>query len=327
MQESENITRLRAGFENYYRNILQPKFADMEAVRKKYLRYFVLGILIVFVILPLICLGLLSLYLIDGGSVEYNGESMEWILLGILLLITAASTPLMIFKRQAKSRVMPEFIKYFGDFQYQYQTCIDESIIDKSKLFGDYNRHEGDDFFSGYYKNVQMTISEEKLRFYRCSDGGKRVSYAKIFQGIMILLSMNKSFSGQTVVLKDWGIFNSLHRLGKSGGLQKISLEDSVFEKEFEVFGSDQLEARYLLTTAFMERMLRVRDAFKGKKIQFSFFENKLLIAIDSKKDMFESTSLFRSTTDRKLINETFEQVVSIMAVIDILKLDRRIGM
>ena len=85
------------------------------------------------------------------------------------------------------------------------------------------------------------------------------------------------------------------------------------------------MKARYILTTAFMERMLKVKTAYKAKSLEFSFFDNKLLIAVKTKKDMFESTSLFKNTTNRKLINQTFEQFASILEIIDILKLNQRI--
>lgn len=328
MQESENITRLRSGFEDYYNNVLQPEFAGMEETRKKYLRYFIFGLLIVFIVIPLICFALFWLFLQqNGGNFHYEGElPVGLILFGLMCIIAIVSTPLTLFKKHSKGNVMPEFIKYFGDFSYHYQQYLDDFTLRKSKLFKDYNRHSGDDFFNGEYRGVGIAVSEEDLKYHTYN--GKRSSTSTVFKGIVILLEMNKNFSGQTIVLKDWGIFNAFHKLGNlKTKLQRIVLEDSVFEKQFEVYGTDQLEARYLLTTAFMERMLKVRDAYKSNKIQFSFFDNKLLIAINTNKNMFESTSIFRSTTDRKLIDQTFEQIVSIMAVIDILKLDRRTGM
>lgn len=326
-EESPEISQLRAGFEQYYQNRLLPEFSGIEAIRKKYLRFYITGMVIIFLVIPLICIGLLWLFLANGGSVNYNGEGMEWVIFGLLILIAIASSPIMIYKRKSKSQVMPEFVKYFGDFHYEYQDHIDDSTLMKSKLFNDYNRHSGDDFFAGDYKDVGVTISEENLT-YHSTDSKGRPSNSQVFRGIVILLAMNKNFKGQTIVFKDWGIFNSFHKLGNLGnGLQRIVLEDCIFEKEFEVYGTDQMEARYLLTTAFMERMLKVRDAYKSNKIQFSFFDNRLLIAIKTNKNMFESTSMFRSCTDRRMIDETFEQFVSVMAIIDILKLDRRLGM
>lgn len=323
MSESRNTKQLRADFENYYQFVLAPKFASIEAVRKKYLRFFIIGLLIIFVILPAICAGLFWLFLQqNNGEFHYHGDlPLGTVFFALLILIAIVSSPMFLYKRKAKNQVMPEFIKYFGDFEYTFMNCIDDDTIRKSLLFDRYNTHLGDDYFCGCFQEVGMTVSEENLQFAERQE--KSISIQKVFNGIIILLEMNKNFAGQTVVLKDKGIFNAFNQIK---GLQKIALEDSLFEKEFEVYSNDQLEARYLLTTAFMERMLKVRQAYKSRKIQFSFFDNKLLIAIDCKKNMFESTSLFRKTTDRKLIDETFEQIISVMAIIELLKLNRRTG-
>ncbi len=323
MSENRNTEQLRAGFENFYQTILEPKFAGIEATRKKYLRYFIIGILTMFVVIPAICIGLFWIFLqLNDGNFSYHGDlPLGIIFFGLLVLIAIVSSPIFFYKRQAKNNVMPEFIKYFGDFQYRFMSCIDNATIVKSQLFDDYNTHLGDDYFDGTYQDVGMIISEEKLQLVRQKEKG--VSVKNIFEGIIILLEMNKNFSGQTVILKDKGFLNVFNKIK---GLQKVALEDSLFEKEFEVYSNDQLEARYLLTTAFMERMLKVREAYKSNKIQFSFFDNQLLIAINSPKNMFESTSLFRKTTDRKMIDETFEQFISVMAIIEQLKLNQRTG-
>ncbi len=323
MAEKRNTDQLRAGFENFYQTVLEPEFSGIEASRKKYLRFFIIGLLIIFVILPAICAGLFWLFLQqNNGEYHYHGDlPLGTIFFALLVLIAIVSSPVFFYKRKAKNRVMPEFIKYFGDFEYAFMNCIDDDTIRKSLLFDEYNTHLGDDYFCGCFQEVGMVISEEKLQFAEQHEKG--VSIQKVFNGILILLEMNKNFAGKTVVLKDKGIFNAFNQMK---GLQKVALEDSLFEKEFEVYSNDQLEARFLLTTAFMERMLKVRKAYKSHKLQFSFFDNKLLIAIDCKKNMFESTSLFRKTTDRQLINETFEQFISVMAIIELLKLNQRTG-
>lgn len=323
MSEYRNTEQLRAGFENFFQTVLEPKFADIEATRKKYLRFFIIGILTMFVVIPAVCVGLFWIFLqLNNGNFSYHGDlPLGMIFFGLLVLIAIVSSPIFFYKRQAKNNVMPEFIKYFGDFRYRFMSCIDNATIVKSQLFDDYNTHLGDDYFCGSYQDVGMIISEEKLQLVLQKEKG--VSVKNIFEGIIILLEMNKNFSGQTVVLKDKGFLNVFSKIKD---LQKVALEDSLFEKEFEVYSNDQLEARYILTTAFMERMLKVRKAYKANKIQFSFFDNQLLIAIETKKNMFESTSLFRKTTDRKMIDETFEQFISVMAIIEQLKLNQRTG-
>ena len=276
-----------------------------------------------FILLPIICVILFKIFLSQNNEApHYLGNlTPDQIFFGLLFIITIASSPILLYKKQAKNIVMPEFIKYFGDFKYTYMGTIDPDCIQRSLLFDDFNFRKGDDYFSGVYLNTKMIISEENMQYIKHE--GKQTHTKEIFKGIIIHLEMNKNFSGQTIVLKDKGVFNFLN---KAPGLQKVTLEDYIFEKEFEVYSNDQLEARYLLTTAFMERILKIKNAYKTNKIQLSFFNNSLLIAVNTKKNMFESTSLFKKTTDRKMINQTFDQFISIMSIIELLKLHQKTG-
>lgn len=102
---------------------------------------------------------------------------------------------------------------------------------------------------------------------------------------------------------------------------KQINLEDVIFSKKWKVLADDQVEARYVLTPALMERMLAVKKLFHGNRLDFSFWENNLLIAVHTNKDMFETTSLFKSALDYRKVQEVICQLYSVFAVIDTLKL------
>lgn len=325
IEESENTKQLRASFDDFYNRKLLPLFAELEKERRRYLTFFILGLAIMFVVLPALMLLLFWIFVMsDGGGFHYEGEvPAGGIMFFILIAIVIVATPILKYQKKAKNRIMPEFIKFFGSFTYQYQKTVNDSLWEKSKLVGAYNRHSGDDYFCGVYNDTTITISEERLLMH--TRNGKHSSTSTVFDGIALILSMKKNFQGQTVVFKDWGMFNGFHSLGNLfNSLKKVTLEDSVFEKEFEVYSDDQLEARYLLTTAFMERMLKVREAFKGKKIQFSFFDNMLFIAIDTNENMFETTSLFTGCTRKKMVDRAFEQFLSVLSIADTLQTGRK---
>ena len=71
----------------------------------------------------------------------------------------------------------------------------------------------------------------------------------------MVHLAMNKTFKGTTIIKRDRGKVANFFR-SKMSGLESVKLEDPKFEKLFDVYGNDQIEARYLLTPSFMERPL-----------------------------------------------------------------------
>lgn len=319
MNNFDYFSDLRKNFEAYYNEKLWPKLFELEKERLRQLYRFWILVLIMCIGLPCFIVKMWGewIYLVFTERNLHNIEAI--VRLGLLLvaiIIVVVGYPAISYKNAVKFSVINDFINFFGRFRHRCAKHLSDDLIKKSLLINPYNRHSGDDYFEGTYKDVGMVISEEEMRFKR-SKGSSNV-----FKGIIILLNFPKSFKGQTVVFKDWGLFNIFHK--PSYKFEHIKFEDINFEEKFEVYGTDQIEARYLLTTSFMERMLMVRDAFKGKKIQFSFFENQLLIAIESSINMFEPASLFRRSTNRHSINIVLEQFISIFNVVEFLKLTQQ---
>lgn len=310
---------LKAKFDAYYNLHLLDKFMEMENERHRQLDIFVKRLLVTGIFLPILILLFWSSfwgnYIAESKTLT---EITVWVLLGyVIFSFLYCNSPVVSFKIDVKHEIMEKFAEFWGTFSYRYAYSLPDKIIEESKIFPFYTRKDGDDYFSGCYNQVQTIISEEQ--FYR-KVRTKNGSYdATVFYGIVILLEMNKKFKGQTIVIKDSGIFNCFKRMLRKQ--ERVALEDVRFERRFEVFADDQIEARYLLTTAFMERILKAKDAFRGKNIQFSFFDNKLLIAIETQSNMFEVSSLFRRVTNRKMIDRAFSQFASVMEIIDILKL------
>ncbi len=324
--ENRSIEELRNGFDAFYQEKLLPLAQQMEKLRQKYFWCFIIGCVAAFILVPIIVY--LTIRHQENLLESEMGQDWPTVLyyMAVLIILAVVASPLYLYRKKEKNLLMPEFIKYFDGFSYAYEEFIGTDVIYGSRLIDDFNRRQSDDYFYGTYKNVKMIVSEEKfdkLRVYYVEDKRKQ-KLSTVFDGILILFSMNKKFSGQTVVFQDKGVFNKIAQWNRNlSGLENVHLEDSRFEKEFEVYASDQVEARYLLTTAFMERMLNLRKMYHANQVEFSFFDNHLFISLTTKKNMFESTSLFKSCLDRKMIDRTFEQFLSIMSIIDILKLDK----
>ncbi|MBQ7450342.1 DUF3137 domain-containing protein, partial [bacterium] len=104
---------------------------------------------------------------------------------------------------------------------------------------------------------------------------------------------------------------------------QKVVLEDLDFNKIFNVYSSDQVEARYLVTTSFMERFKNLQDNFGAKVVKCSFYDNnKLMIAISTNKDLFEIGCLYKSFYDKTYLKQFYKELSSIYFLIDYFKLD-----
>ncbi len=147
-----------------------------------------------------------------------------------------------------------------------------------------------------------------------------------VFKGIFIELDMNKNFSGNTIIMTESGkVGNWLAHNVKS--LKRARLEDPVFEKQFEVYSNNQVEARYLLTPSFMERLLELVKLYDTSDVQCSFYENKLLIMIDSGREHFVMSSIFHPVTFVEEIKSILSEMSLIFQIIEVLKLDQKTGL
>lgn len=110
-------------------------------------------------------------------------------------------------------------------------------------------------------------------------------------------------------------------------GLNEIKLEDPEFSKKYRVYSADQVEGRYLVTPAFMERFKNLQTAFGSKNAKCSFCGDSIIFAISTKKNLFEIGNLFHSLENPKQMTEFFNELSSILALIDYFKLDEKTGL
>jgi hypothetical protein len=304
--------QLKDAFNTYYANTLYPFLKSKEDIRVKYLNRFIALLLLALIILPMIALGMYTY------SVAFQVD-IDWglFMIPLAVAIYIVQGPYSKYDSEVKTQTMHLFIRFFEGFSYARGRGLNQKELVDSHIFPPYDRESADDCFSGTYDGVGVRVCEETLKQVRHSSKGTR-TYT-VFQGIGIELDMNKSFSGQTVVLKDLGIFNRLKRIR---GMENVKLEDVVFEKEFEVYATDQIEARYLLTTAFMERLLKLKELYKGNKIQASFFGNKILIAVQTNQNMFEPCSFFKTNLKRQKVDVVFNQIMTVLSIVHVLKLN-----
>ena len=102
---------------------------------------------------------------------------------------------------------------------------------------------------------------------------------------------------------------------------EKEILDDTEFNNEFRVFTDDKIEARYLLSPGFMQRLREVKQGF-GSVVSLSaaFMDDKFYLFLNGAKNRFES-SLFDpplSLSDAQVIKD---EILRLLRVIDELNL------
>lgn len=181
-----------------------------------------------------------------------------------------------------------------------------------------------EDGFWGEYQGVELAFEEvELIKVTRTNKGTRR---STVFNGIAVVLNMNKRFAGHTIIKEDLGTaFNWIR--DKTSKLEAVKLEDPRFEDRFEVYSSDQIEARYLLTPAFMERMLSVADAFGKARLRACFRDDRLYMLIPYRQNLFEAASLHKSVLETASLRTVLRQIQELRGIVDALKLNQRLGL
>jgi hypothetical protein len=173
------------------------------------------------------------------------------------------------------------------------------------------------DQWNGAVGGTDFLLYEAKLTEERGSGKSRRT--VTVFSGILLRMHFARDFIGSTLVRRDGFKFTLFGDSKSYGGrkLERIKMVDPRFEDAFDVYGSDQIESRYLVHPAYCERLLELERDFFGENLRALFHQGDLLVAIETE-DMFESATLDPSK-DRELLATTIEQFASIARLIQTL--------
>lgn len=218
-----------------------------------------------------------------------------------------------------KRKCMSKLLRVFGNIKW-YNNCevIKTDEIRKTGLFKVIADRFTDDEFVGDYHGVKFRMSETKFSINRLIG----------FTGIILAFEANKSFESHTIIVSK--LAPDRHHSFK---LEPVTLEDPKFCRDYNVYSSDQTEARYLITPSFMERFRKLKVAFKTTDIACAFLKNKVIFALDNEglsglsKNLFEIDAYSAFTDDREAINIFYNELTSVLDMAAYFKLDEKTGL
>jgi hypothetical protein len=99
----------------------------------------------------------------------------------------------------------------------------------------------------------------------------------RMFGGALASFKLARARPGLTIVTRDRGILGNL--LAHAGSpVERLPLEDPTFEGIFEVYGTDQVGGRVVLTTTMLERLKALDDVAHARGFACAFLEDHLLV-------------------------------------------------
>ncbi|HPF46776.1 MAG TPA: DUF3137 domain-containing protein [Emcibacteraceae bacterium] len=222
-----------------------------------------------------------------------------------------------VIRREAKRELMPALCHNIG---LEYLMTPSSHLIapfDQLSIIPGYDEKTLEDQIFGKIEDVDFQLFEAKLITVSRDSKGRRTT-TTVFNGFLVQFNFHKNFKGQTIITKDHtAIGNFLTGWTRSG--ERVKLEDSVFESEFEVYSTDQVEARYLLTPTFMERLLEFSRLPNIKQLQLAFKDGSIYMAIKRSGNAFEGGSY--KLNDPELIKQNIKDIAQIFDMVTELKL------
>lgn len=220
------------------------------------------------------------------------------------------------YKQEVIAKVLESFC---DDAVFTPNQGIDESVFNNSCLFTSPDRYHTEDLIEGRIGKTEFCCAEvhaEERKTSVNSKGQTSTYWVDIFKGFLFIADFHKDFQGRTTIVR-----NSLFKINFSGS--RVKLENPDFEKAFDVYSTDQVEARYLLSTSMMERLLALDRDFNSS-IKVSFFDSKILIAIPDSKNHFEA-SIWKSINNLDQLQSDFSTIRALVTIVEELNLNTRI--
>ncbi len=306
----------------YYKH-LYPSLQELEDERKK-IKNKLIGIGFFYTLL----IGIITLFLL---SYDASTEA----LFGVVFIYIAGMGFLYRwlikdYTNDFKFKIIAPLIKAIDkNLTYSPSLHLPSHYFVQSKLFtSEPDRITGNDYVQGTIDNVAIKFSDLQVETKHENSKGNE-EYTTIFMGLFIVSEFNKNFHGRTVILPDTAqktFGDYLGHLLQQNNFQRadlVKMDNPAFEKEFVVYGTDQIEARYILTPAFMEKLLILKKRSKHP-VSVSFVNKNIHIAIEYNKDLFEP-SVFHSLLKYKIAMEYIQTLHLAVGIIEELKLNKKL--
>lgn len=315
-------------FKHFYNTYLQEEIEHIDVLRIRTLKtiFTQMGVM----------LFLLAAYQI---FISINGKPKDIDLSGLLMSATAFMFFFSVYyykkqqkaiRIQIKDNIMPIMV-YFMNPSLSYSA---QGYVSQTEFLTSNFHHpsivdslEGDDLVEGYIEQTQVRFSEITAKEIKKTEDNKPKTYV-IFQGLFFAFDFNKYFEGSLYVIPK-RTFNKLDRSSRlrktntTGDLlNKVEMENGIFNDVFDVRSTDQHIARYVLTPKLMENLLNLQKEAKTL-VMFSFVDGKMYLAQNTGKKHFDF-SMF-SKIEKNTVLEYYHDLEYTFSIVEDLRLNERL--
>lgn len=303
-----------------YDSTLKPRIDALEGVRRELKTYIVKSAILVGVPLAGFVLGEDFLPYPLDGTVPLASFALIFVavIIAAKLYLLPGVTAFMNYRSRFKRDVVTEIFQIVvPSATYEPYKGIAREVFDEPGIFETRGGLSSDDRVRGRIGQTPFEAAEVSRSY--TTGSGKNSRTHVVFKGLFFHLDFNKALRGTTVVEPESA---GPSQIGARGGLELVSMENPEFEREFKVYATDPVEARYILTPVMMEQLLTLRGHAEHP-VFLGFKGSRAYIGIHYNRTLFEPS--IASTTSLEAIEEIAEQFALAETVVHELDLNTRI--
>ena len=216
-----------------------------------------------------------------------------------------------------ESKIKSIYIEELISKHYTQTTFLDNNHINigkvlSSNLVKNPDEFKGEDYITGYYKNLEFEFCELTLVDINKSKNNT-TTRTVYFQGFWLVINLPYKLDGDIIVVE-----NNLGN--RVNNLDKVETEMIVFNNIFSSYTNNKQLFFKVFNPSRMESILKLEAMHKGK-ILYSFKQNQLHVAVNNGANLFMPNINIELT--QEIINDLEEEVLLIKSVIDLLKIDQ----
>ena len=195
----------------------------------------------------------------------------------------------------------------FATFSYNVNKGVPEQLFKHSKFIYYYDDYTSSNYISGRVDGGKQFAMSNIAVSVETTDSDGNTSSHTVFKGIFAVLETGQANGFELTIapdVKNKYINQLLNSIKKMGGVKNIvRLENVEFERYFEVYSDNQIEARKIITIEFMEKLMLLRKKL-NKPITIIYKDSKIYLFAANLIIAPKTKLLFKGLTN-EIIEET----------------------
>lgn len=228
---------------------------------------------LIFVPLGIAAAMLLFYVMTRGGGQTSGSPTMAFVIMTVIggggAWLWAVSGPRQRYALAFKAQLLPRLLSSYGELTHELGGKPDLGRAITAGFLPAADLVEADDAFAGSYRGRAVRMTELTVKRKGQGDADDET----LFAGLYVEITVSTPFRG-TTILRD------RDEPQPSTSLQRLRLEDPVFEDIYAAWASDQIEGRAVLTPAVMERLLVMADGHAFLPPRFLLDGDRMVFAL-----------------------------------------------